>query len=195
MKKCTNCGAAVIAIEVELQNILCSTQNQANVLDYNSICNYLVEQGDQGIGDGILVGEDSRSLASALGGKPLEAGEEGGKFDEGRIGLVLHRAIQIYSFGQRFDVQITKLSKSKEIKTKVAHLAAGDARADGGDSGEGHGRGSGDGGGGASVDGGGGVGVGGVAEAGGEDDLRGGGGRGDQGGNNDEELHLRKVRA
>ena len=60
---------------------------------------YLVEQGDEGIADGILVGEDSGSLASALGGEPLEAGEEGGKFDEGLIGLGLDGAFQSYEFG------------------------------------------------------------------------------------------------
>ena len=63
------------------------------------IDNYLVEQRDEGIADGILVGEDSGSLASALGGEPLEAGEEGGKFDEGLIGLGLDGAFQSYEFG------------------------------------------------------------------------------------------------
>ena len=78
------------------------------MLDYNSICNYLVEQRDEGIADGILVGEDSGSLASTLGGEPLEAGEEGGKFDEGLIGLGLDGAFQSYEFGWRYIVQITR---------------------------------------------------------------------------------------
>ena len=79
--------------------IFCIQPKTINVLDYNSICNYLVEQRDEGIADGILVGEDSGSLASALGCEPLEAGEEGGKFDEGLIGLGLDGAFQSYEFG------------------------------------------------------------------------------------------------
>ena len=67
--------------------------------NYDSICNYLIEQRDEGIADLILVGEDSGSLASALGGEPLEAGEEGGKFDERLIGLGLDGAFQSYEFG------------------------------------------------------------------------------------------------
>ena len=47
---------------------------------------YLVEQGDEGVADGVLVSEDSRCLASALGGKPLEAWEEGGKLNKCIVG-------------------------------------------------------------------------------------------------------------
>ena len=90
-------------VATQFVRVITATQNQVHC-----ICNYLVEQRDEGIADGILVGEDSGCLASGLGGEPLEAGEEGGKFDEGLIGLGLHRAIQFYSFGQRFVVQIIK---------------------------------------------------------------------------------------
>ena len=47
---------------------------------------YLVEQGDEGIADGVLVSKDSRSLASALGSKSFEAGKEGGKLEKCIVG-------------------------------------------------------------------------------------------------------------
>ena len=47
---------------------------------------YLVEQGDEGIADGVLVSKDSRRLASALGGKSFEAGEKGGKLEKCIVG-------------------------------------------------------------------------------------------------------------
>ena len=47
---------------------------------------YLVEQGDEGIADGVLVSKDSRSLASALGGKAFETGKEGGKLEKCIVG-------------------------------------------------------------------------------------------------------------
>ena len=93
MKKCTNCGTQALQWKFKIFFAHPKPKQMCK------IDNYLVEQRDEGIADGILVGEDSGSLASALGGEPLEAGEEGGKFDEGLIGLGLDGAFQSYEFG------------------------------------------------------------------------------------------------